>query len=114
MFPSMPEMTAREGRMTWNGHETWYRVVGELDAEAPTTPVVILHGGPGAAHDYCEPIAELSRFGRACVLYDQLGCGKSQHLPDAPEEFWTPELFKDELVALTEHLGVAGRHAVVG
>jgi L-proline amide hydrolase len=101
-----------EGRMSWNGHETWYRVVGDLDSGP--TPVIVLHGGPGAAHDYTEPIADLSRFGRGCVLYDQLGCGKSTHLPDAPAEFWSPQLFKDELVALTRHLGVAGRYAVVG
>ncbi len=43
----------------------------------------------------------MSRFGRACVLYDQLGCGKSELLPDAPADFWTPRLFKDELVELT-------------
>ena len=98
--------------LRWTGHETWYRVVGDL-AGGPT-PVVICHGGPGAAHDYVEPIAELSRYGRGCVLYDQLGCGKSEHLPDAPAEFWTPQLFKDELVALTEHLGIADRYAVVG
>jgi L-proline amide hydrolase len=101
-----------EGRMSWNGHETWYRVVGDLDSGP--TPVIVLHGGPGAAHDYTEPIADLSRFGRGCVLYDQLGCGKSTHLPDAPAAFWSPQLFKDELVELTRHLGVAGRYAVVG
>ena len=77
-------MDEREGRMAWNGHETWYRVVGDLESDAECTPVVICHGGPGAAHDYCEPIADLSRFGRACVLYDQIGCGKSQHLPGRP------------------------------
>ncbi len=106
------KMADREARFTWNGHETWYRVVGELGGDS--TPVVICHGGPGAAHDYTEPIAELSRFGRGCVLYDQLGCGKSEHLPDAPADFWTPQLFKDELVALTQHLGIDDRHAVVG
>jgi L-proline amide hydrolase len=107
-------MTDREGRMKWRGHETWYRVLGELDPGAPQTPVVICHGGPGAAHDYCEPIADLSRFGRTCVLYDQLGCGKSELLPDAPSDFWTPQLFKDELVELSRHLGIADRYAVVG
>ncbi len=107
-------MTGHEGLMQWNGHETWYRVVGQLDPAAPKAPVVICHGGPGAAHDYTEPIAELSAFGRTCVLYDQLGCGKSQHLPDAAPEFWRPKLFQDELVALTKHLGIAGRHTVVG
>ena len=103
-----------EGRFEWQGHETWYRVVGDLDPGAPHTPVMICHGGPGASHDYTEPIADLSRSGRACVLYDQIGCGKSQHLRDAPAEFWKPRLFKDELAALTRHLGVEGRHAVVG
>jgi L-proline amide hydrolase len=101
--------------MRWEGHETWYRVVGALDpAAAEQTPVVILHGGPGAAHDYCEPILELSRSGRACVIYDQLGCGRSQHLPDAPAGFWTIDLFKRELVELVRQLGIQDRHAVVG
>jgi len=100
--------------MTWNGHETWYRVIGQLDPASTLTPVVICHGGPGGSHDYCEPIADLTRSGRACVLYDQIGCGKSQHLPGAPAEFWTPQLFEDELGELTLHLGIADRHAVVG
>jgi L-proline amide hydrolase len=98
--------------MAWNGLETWYRTVGDL--QAGPTPVVICHGGPGAAHDYTEPIADLSRSGRGCVLYDQVGCGRSLHLPDAPADFWSPQLFKDELVRLTEHLGIADRYAVVG
>jgi L-proline amide hydrolase len=101
-----------EDRMTRNGHETWYRVVGDL--AAGPTPVVICHGGPGGAHDYTEPIADLAQFGRGCVLYDQVGCGKSTHLPDAPTDFWTVQLFKDELVDLTNHLGIADRYAVVG
>jgi len=98
--------------MIRDGRETWYRVVGDLDAGP--TPVVICHGGPGAAHDYLEPVAELAGHGRACVLYDQLGCGRSTHLPDAPAEFWTVQLFKDELVDLTRELGIADRYAVVG
>jgi L-proline amide hydrolase len=101
-----------EGTMTRDGNETWYRVVGDL-ASGPT-PVVICHGGPGASHDYTEPIAELSRYGRGCVLYDQIGCGNSTHLPDAPADFWTVQLFKDELVDLTRELGIADRYAVVG
>src|SRR5262249_34085217 len=56
----------------------------------------------------------LSRSGRGCVLYDQVGCGRSTHLPEAPADFWTVQLFKDELVDLTRHLGIADRYAVVG
>src|SRR5213078_2938862 len=48
------------------------------------------------------------------IPYDQVGCGKSTHLPEAPPDFWTVQLFKDELAALTRHLGIADRYAVVG
>ena len=103
------------GQMTWtDGRETWYRTVGEITPGTGPAPVMICHGGPGATHDYCEPIADLARAGRACVLYDQIGNGKSQHRPDAPAEFWTPQLFRDELVALTRHLGIAERYVVIG
>jgi len=104
-----------EGKLEWEHGRTWYRIVGDLDPDAAAMPVVILHGGPGAAHDYCEPIADLlASTGRACVLYDQLGCGRSQHLPDAPAGFWTPQLFLAELRALLGHLGIGRRYAVVG
>jgi L-proline amide hydrolase len=76
---------------------------------------MVLHGGPGAGHNYCEPIAEvLAQTGRAAVLYDQIGCGNSTHLPDKPKEFWTPELFMEELVLLTEHLGISSKYNIVG
>jgi L-proline amide hydrolase len=104
-----------EGHLQLGGHRTWYRVVGDLDASAQRAPVIICHGGPGATHDYVAPIAEqLGPTGRACVLYDQLGNGRSEHLPDADPSFWTVELFERELTALADHLGIAGRYHVVG
>ena len=103
-----------EGHLESGGHRTWYRVVGDLDAHAERAPVIICHGGPGATHDYVEPIAALSASGRACVLYDQLGNGRSDHLPDADPSFWTVELFERELAALADHLGIAERYHVIG
>ena len=103
-----------EGHLQHDGHRTWYRVVGELDSGVPVAPVVICHGGPGATHDYVAPIAEqLHRSGRACVLYDQLGNGRSDHLPDVDPSFWTVERFERELAALVAHLGIAWRYHVV-
>ena len=99
--------------MKWQHGSTWYRVVGDL--KSSKTPVMVLHGGPGAGHNYCEPIAEvLAQTGRAAVLYDQIGCGNSTHLQDKPKEFWTPELFMEELVLLTEHLGISNKYNIVG
>jgi L-proline amide hydrolase len=104
-----------EGHLEHDGHRTWYRVVGDLDPNAPLAPLVICHGGPGATHDYVAPIAAgLAGSGRACVLYDQLGNGRSDHLPDADSSFWTVELFERELAALVEHLGIDGRYHVLG
>ena len=114
-------MTEREGTLKWQPEpgldvETWWRVSGELttDPDAPA-PLVVLHGGPGASHDYLANLAALTDVnGRAVVLYDQLGNGRSTHLPDRGAEFWTVEVFVCELHALVDELGIAERHHVLG
>lgn len=40
-------------------------------------PVVVLHGGPGASHDYLRPGFDLLARGRTLVYYDQRGGGQS-------------------------------------
>ncbi len=102
-----------EGAMPFEGHSTWYRVTGDLGA--PHTPLVVLHGGPGAPHDYLLRYADLAEMGgRAVIHYDQLGCGRSTRLPDAPDSYWTPDLFLRELDALLRHLDIAGRYMLLG
>lgn len=109
---STKAMTTTEGRMAWSGRETWYRVVGEIGIGPP--PLVIAHGGPGATHDYLTAVADLAGTGRACVLYDQVGNGRSSHHPDAPPSMWTVELFLEELERLVDHLGIAGGYHLLG
>ena len=104
--------TACEGQMNFEGGHTWYRVTGELSATP--APLVILHGGPGAAHDYLERFALLADAGRAVIHYDQFGCGRSTHRPDIGAEYWTVQLFLDELAALLDHLGIAARYHLLG
>src|SRR5213082_1674709 len=79
-----------EGTVSFEGAETWYRVTGDLrpgDADAPA-PLVVLHGGPGATHDYLLSLADLAER-RAVIHYDQLGNGRSTHYPDRGADFWT-------------------------
>lgn len=103
-----------EHRLEWEAGWTWYRIEGDLSGGG-NAPLVILHGGPGAAHDYVESMTELTEVaGRPCVIYDQIGCGRSQHLPDADARFWTVELFRRELNALIEHLAIGERYHVLG
>lgn len=101
-----------EGWAPFEEWQTWYRVTGSLDAAK--APVVVLHGGPGATHDYLLTVADLSLQGRAVVHYDQLGNGRSTHLPERGAEFWTVDLFVRELANLIDHLGIASRYHVVG
>jgi L-proline amide hydrolase len=103
-----------EGTVDFRGWRTWYRVSGALDPASPLAPVVLLHGGPGATHDYLDAMRGLAADGRAVVQYDQLGNGRSTHLRDRGADFWTVDLFCDELDNLLAALGLAGRYHVLG
>src|SRR5215212_11352176 len=94
--------------------ETWYRITGDLAAADAPPPLVVLHGGPGAAHDYLLSIADLAHDGRPVIHYDQLGNGRSSHLPERGADFWTVELFVRELHNLVDALGIRERHHVLG
>lgn len=99
------------GFAPFRGHRTWYRVTGGL---ADGVPLVTLHGGPGATHDYLLSLTGLADGSRAVVHYDQLGCGRSTRLPDADPGFWTVELFLEELDNLLDHLGIRGSYDLLG
>ena len=106
----------REGTVQFelaNGEvaETWFRVTGHLEAGA--APLVLLHGGPGATHDYLLSMTDLAA-GRGVVHYDQLGNGRSTHYPERGADFWTVDLFVRELHNLVRALGIADRHHVLG
>jgi L-proline amide hydrolase len=92
--------------------ETWYRISGDI--ESVMTPLVVAHGGPGATSDYVLALAELSSTGRPVIHYDQLGGGRSTHLPDHGADFWTVDLFLDELDSLLTHLEIRDRYFLLG
>lgn len=102
----------QEGYAAFMGHQTWYRVTGDL--QSGRVPLVVAHGGPGCTHDYVDAFVDLAEAGRAVVHYDQLGNGRSTHLPDAPSEFWSIQLFLDELDNLLDHLGIRQRYNLLG
>ena len=108
----MAEPRSTEGFAPFLGHQTWYRVTGDL--KASKAPLIILHGGPGASHDYTDRMKLIANQGRAVIHYDQLGCGKSTHLKDKGVDFWTVQLFLDELENLKKHLGIQDRYHVLG
>ena len=74
----MPE-AATETTVELNGVRLYTRRVGH------GPPVVVLHGGPGAHHDYLLPQYDhLAEGGRALLYYDQRGGGRSPVPRDMP------------------------------
>lgn len=105
--------TFSELRIPFAEGETWARIASPTTAPSERVlPVIVLHGGPGMAHDYVQNFTELTRGGRAVIHYDQYGCGRSTHLPEAPADLWDVQLFVDEFVNLTERLGIGAYHLV--
>lgn len=89
---------------------TWYKTIGSLSS--PITPVIVIHGGPGLPHEYLISLSEFNkRFNIPMIFYDQVGNGRSTHLPEknGDETFWTERLFIDELLNLAKALGLYER-----
>jgi proline-specific peptidase len=97
---------ATEGTIPFKGFETWYRIVG--DGEQPgKLPVLCLHGGPGAPHDYLEPLEAIAGTGRRAIFYDQVGCGNSSR---TNESLWNVETFVEEVGVVRDALGLDCTH----
>ena len=73
-------------------------------------PVVVLHGGPGAHHDYLLPGFDALADGRELIYYDQRGGGRSPVARDVPVG-WTEHVA--DLEALRESWGL-DRLTIVG
>jgi proline-specific peptidase len=95
-------MNKTEGFVSVEGGRVWYRSLG-----SGGVPLLLLHGGPGAGHDYLEPLEALSAD-RQVVFYDQLGCGRSDR-PDNPA-LWRIERFVTEVDQLRQALGLSHIH----
>src|SRR6202047_1252100 len=69
------------------------------------TPLVILHGGPGASHEYFLPyLLPLARHNRL-IFIDERGSGRSQKLED-PSGYTVENMVEDvEAVRIALHLG---------
>jgi len=87
----------RTSRVPVRGIEIFVRRVGE------GRPVVVLHGGPGAHHDYLRPGFDGIGGGHELIYYDQRGGGQSTVPRDVPVG-WTEQVA--DLEALRGHWGL--------
>ena len=95
-------MKTDDGYIEVTGGRVWYRSVGEGG-----TPLLCLHGGPGFTHNYLEPLEALGDR-RQVILYDQLGCGRSDRPDDT--SLWTVDRFVEEVAQVRAALGLDRMH----
>ncbi len=57
---------------------------------ANASPLIVIHGGPGEAHDYLRPYFDkLATHRRRVIYYDQRGSGRSPLDADEPHADWS-------------------------
>lgn len=95
--------SAREGRIAAPGGNVVWRRFGD----GPKTPLLVVHGGPGAPSDYLEPLAALGNE-RSVYFWDQLGCGRSDRPTDPA--LWAIPRFVEEMRAVRSGLGLDRVH----
>lgn len=97
----------QEGFVPVDGYRVWYRIVGG-GGEHEHTPLLLLHGGPGAPHDYLKNLEALASDTRRVIFYDQLGCGRSDQPDDT--SLWRVERFVEELATMRRELELERVH----
>ncbi|KAG2097496.1 uncharacterized protein F5147DRAFT_763358 [Suillus discolor] len=79
------------------------------DLASGAHPLIVLHGGPGVSREYMTPLAEIhNKYRHQQVHFEGVA--------DKPKEFWTVDLFVDELENLVAHpqVGVQNGFALLG
>ena len=85
--------------LTVSGFKLFYRGFGKGE-----NVLLCLHGGPGGTHDYLLPLGELGDDKIRVILYDQLGCGKSER--PAEKSKYTIEYGVEEVEDLRQALNL--------
>ena len=94
-----------EGYVDANGVLIYYQSFGQ------GPPLMLVHGGPGASHDYFLPyIAPLARHNRL-IFIDERGSGKSQKLDDPAG--YTVEAMVEDVEAVRKELNL-GKMTLLG
>ena len=89
------------GYIPVKGGRVWYRMNGS--EHVGSTPLLVIHGGPGFSHHYLSPLTDLAAD-RPVIFYDQLDSGNSER-PGDPAN-WTVERFVSEVDSVREALGL--------
>lgn len=115
----MSASTVLEGKIPFTVHgetfETYYKIAGDPSTR-DQIPIVVLHGGPGTAHNYMLPLLDLARSPQpyTVILYDQIGTGNSTRPSSQSTSFWTIDLFIAELENVLSYFSISNSFHILG
>jgi proline iminopeptidase len=95
----------QEGFVDVNEVMIYYKILGKGE------PLVILHGGPGASHDYFLPYLLPLARNNQLIFIDERGSGRSQKLEDA--KGYTIENMVEDVESVRRSLGL-GKISLLG
>ena len=88
----------QEGFVDANGVLIYYKIIGR------GAPLMVVHGGPGASHDYLLPyLLPLARTNKV-IFIDERGSGRSEKLEDASK--YTVENMVEDVEAVRQALNL--------
>src|SRR5208337_2905499 len=103
--PASNVYPVQEGFVDVNGLMIYYKTIGR------GAPIMIVHGGPGASHDYFLPyLLPLARTNRL-IFIDERGAGRSSMLEDV--QGYTIENMVEDVEAVRVALGL-GKISLLG
>ncbi len=91
----------RQGHIATEGGNIWYGTTG--NETSTSTPLIVIHGGPGMTHSYLYPMTDLGDQ-RQVIFYDQLDAGDSDR-PNDPAN-WSIARFLREVEDLRAALNL--------
>lgn len=100
--PSPSGAEVVEETVSWDGLDHFIRIAGSGDEV-----LLVINGGPGQSHDYCESAEVLASDTRRVVTYDQRGTGRTAHPADGDYSF---RAYARDIEAIRRHLGVETIH----
>lgn len=87
-----------------------YKYHLETFGSADSTPLIVVHGGPGLDYEYLKPLKELSNDYRI-IFYDQRGTGLS---PRVDKKFLTIEQNLNDLHSIVQHFSNGKKVKLIG
>lgn len=87
-----------------------YKFHTEIFGKPESTPVIVVHGGPGGDYEYLKPLQNLSQNYRV-IFYDQRRTGLS---PRADKRLITLEQNLDDLHSIVKHFSNGGKVKLIG